>query len=129
MKWTADYLSVNAASKKQWDLSVRDVPGSGCIFTIALPRHTLPHSLRVLLHISLPGATTDSSAGAAGSRHKVFRCVGFAKRCLSAARMGARRIDGAIRQFGSAKAISARPEIRQLCEGCDGKAQQRFREQ
>ncbi len=23
-------------------LSVRDVPGSGCIFTIALPRHTLP---------------------------------------------------------------------------------------
>ncbi|MNU09063.1 Sensor histidine kinase TmoS [compost metagenome] len=23
-------------------LTVRDVPGSGCVFTISLPRHTLP---------------------------------------------------------------------------------------
>ncbi len=28
-------------------LSVRDVPGSGCVFTIDLPRHTLPSSVRV----------------------------------------------------------------------------------
>jgi hypothetical protein len=28
-------------------LSVRDVPGSGCVFTIDLPRHTLPSSFRV----------------------------------------------------------------------------------
>jgi len=28
-------------------LSVRDVPGSGCVFTIDLPRHTLPASVRV----------------------------------------------------------------------------------
>jgi signal transduction histidine kinase len=26
-------------------LSVRDVPGSGCVFTIDLPRHTLPASV------------------------------------------------------------------------------------
>jgi signal transduction histidine kinase len=29
-------------------LSVRDVPGSGCVFTIDLPRHALPSSERVL---------------------------------------------------------------------------------
>jgi len=28
-------------------LRVRDVPGSGCVFTIDLPRHTLPSSVRV----------------------------------------------------------------------------------
>jgi hypothetical protein len=47
-------------------LSVRDVPGAGCVFTIDLPRHTLPEPAAV---------TRDPAAALAGAPEKMARIL------------------------------------------------------
>ncbi len=53
-------ISRRSVEANNGTLSARDVPGSGCVFTIDVPRHSLPHPL--------PGLDAQMADGEAGLR-------------------------------------------------------------